>query len=177
LQLQLLHREVWVRIFANASISGYSVEPMKESLTDAEMDAWQGLLHAHHQIVRKLDSELRAEHGLTFGDYDVLLRLARAPERRLRMTELAKRVMISPSGLTRAVDALVREKLIERERSESDARVVFARLTDAGMKQVRTAARTHLRGIREHFTGRLTDAQLRHLASALEVITGPHVPH
>jgi DNA-binding MarR family transcriptional regulator len=146
-------------------------------LTDSEMNAWQGLLHAHHQIVRKLDSELRAEHGVTFADYDVLLRLARAPDRRLRMTELAKRVMISPSGLTRAVDALVKEKLIERERSDSDARVVFARLTDAGMKRVRTAARTHLRGIREHFTGRLSEAQLRNLAAALEVITGPHVPH
>jgi DNA-binding MarR family transcriptional regulator len=150
---------------------------MKETLTDSEMDAWQALLHAHHQIVRKLDTELRAQHGLTFGDYDVLVRLARAPGRRLRMTELAKRVMISPSGLTRAVDALVREKLIERERSESDARVVFARLTDAGLKRVRTAASTHLRGIRQHFTGQLTETQLRHLASALKVITGPHTPH
>ena len=150
---------------------------MTEKLSDLEMDAWQALLHAHHTIVRKLDAELRAEHELTFGDYDVLLRLARAPDRRLRRTELAQRVMISPSGLTRVVDGLVEEGYVERQRDEADARVVFARLTDAGRDRVRRAAQTHLRGIREHFTGRLTEAQLKQLASALQVISGPHVPH
>ena len=150
---------------------------MTEKLSDLEMDAWQALLHAHHQIVRALDAELRSEHGLTFGDYDVLLRLARAPQRRLRMTELAQRVMISPSGLTRVVDGLVEEGLVERQRDDADARVVFARLTDAGRERVRRAAQTHLRGIREHFTGQLTEAQLRQLASALQVISGPHIPH
>jgi DNA-binding MarR family transcriptional regulator len=150
---------------------------MAEKLRDLEMDAWQALLHSHHQIVRTLDGELRAEHGLTFGDYDVLLRLARAPERRLRMTELARRVMISPSGLTRVVDGLVKEGLIERRRDGPDARVVFAQLTDEGRQRVRSAARTHLRGIRQHFTGRLSDTQLKQLSSALQVITGPHVPH
>ena len=150
---------------------------MAEKLTDLELDAWQALLHSHHQIVGTLDAELRSEHGLTFGDYDVLLRLARAPERRLRMTELAQRVMISPSGLTRVVDGLVKEGLVERRRDGPDARVVFARLTDQGRQRVRSAARTHLRGIRQHFTGRLSAPQLRQLACALQVISGPHVPH
>lgn len=150
---------------------------MTDRLSDLELDAWQALLHAHHQIVNTLDAELRVEHDLTFGDYDVLLRLARASERRLRMSELAKRVMISPSGLTRAVDRLVSAGMVERERDTSDARVVLARLTEQGREAVRRAARTHLRGIRQHFTGKLTEDQLRQVASALQVITGPHQPH
>jgi DNA-binding MarR family transcriptional regulator len=150
---------------------------MTNKLTAAELEAWQALLHAHHEIVGKLDAELREEHGLSFGKYDVLLRLARAPELSLRMTELARRVMISPSGLTRVVDGLVVEGLVERRRDATDARVVHARLTEKGRAMVRNAARTHLRGIRQHFTGLLSAAQLRNVTSALQVITGPHVPH
>jgi DNA-binding MarR family transcriptional regulator len=146
-------------------------------LSETELRAWQALLHAHHDVIRKLDDELREEHGLSLGDYDVLLRLARAPDRRLRMTELAERVMLSPSGLTRMVDRLVEEGLVQRERFEGDARVMMARLTESGRRTLRQAARTHLRGIREHFTGRLSRAQLRSLASALETIAGPHKPH
>ena len=146
-------------------------------LSDEELRAWQALLHAHHQVIRKLDAELREEHGLPLGAYDVLLRLARAPGRSLRMTELAGKVMMSPSGLTRVVDRLVDEGLVQRDRFQGDARVTLARLTDRGRQLLRRAARTHLRGIREHFTGRLSQTQLRNVASALETITGPHEPH
>jgi DNA-binding MarR family transcriptional regulator len=141
------------------------------------MRAWQALLHGHQQVTRTLDAELRAEHGVSIADYDVLLRLARAPGRALRMTELAQRVMMSPSGLTRAVDRLVGAGLVRRDRLEDDARAMLARLTDEGRQVLRRAARTHLRGIREHFTGLLTEMQLRNVASALETITGPHEPH
>lgn len=150
---------------------------MTSKLSDVEMAAWQALLHAHHDVMRTLDAELRAEHSLSVGDYDVLVRLARAPKRRLRMTELAQRVMISPSGLTRVVDGLVSEGLVSRERDTSDARVTYAQLADEGYQRVRRAARTHLRGIRQHFTGRLTEKQLGDVAAALQVITGPHKPH
>jgi DNA-binding MarR family transcriptional regulator len=146
-------------------------------LSDQELRAWQALLHAHHDLTRKLDEELRTEHGLSFGAYDVLLRLARAPGNALRMTELAERVMLSPSGLTRLVDQLVDEGLVKRERVDRDARVVLATLTDRGRRVLREAAGTHLRGIRRHFTGRLSEAQLRNVASALETVTGPHTPH
>jgi DNA-binding MarR family transcriptional regulator len=128
-------------------------------------------------VTRTLDAELRSEHGLSLGGYDVLVRLARAPGRQLRMTELAERVMMSPSGLTRMVDRLVAEGLVRRERFDGDARVMLAGLTDRGRQAVRAAARTHLRGIREHFTGRLSESQLRSVASALEAIAGPHRPH
>ncbi len=150
---------------------------MPTNLSDAELRAWQALLHAHHDVIEKLDSELRAEHGLSLGDYDVLLRLVRAPDRRLRMTELAERVLMSPSGLTRLVDRLVDDGLVQRDRFAGDARVILARLTDRGHRTLLRAARTHLRGIREHFTGRLSPAQLRNVASALETIAGPHKPH
>lgn len=150
---------------------------MSDRLSDLELDAWQALLHAHHQITRVLDAELRAEHGVSWGDYDVLVRLARAAGNRLRMSELAERVMISPSGLTRVVDGLVEDGFVERERDAGDARVVYARLTDAGRDCVKRAAKTHLRGVREHFTGRLGERQLRQVAAALQVITGPHQPH
>src|ERR687888_196402 len=87
---------------------------MKTELSETELRAWQALLHAHHQVTRKLDAELREEHGLPLGAYDVLLRLARAPEQRLRMTELAEKVLLSPSGLTRVVDRLVADGLVRR---------------------------------------------------------------
>jgi DNA-binding MarR family transcriptional regulator len=150
---------------------------VETDLSETELRAWQALLHAHHQVIRKLDAELREEHGLPLNAYDVLLRLARAPGRRLRMTELADRVMMSPSGLTRVVDRLVDDGLVQRDRSDQDARVMLARLTDQGRRVLRQAARTHLRGIREHFTGQLSQAQLRDVAAALETIAGPHQPH
>ena len=93
------------------------------------------------------------------------------------MSELAERVMLSPSGLTRAVDRLVEMGLVTRARDGRDARVMLARLTDHGLELLRRAARTHLHGIRQHFTGVLTEKQLRDVANALEVIAGPHEPH
>ncbi|HEX8100682.1 MAG TPA: MarR family transcriptional regulator [Actinomycetota bacterium] len=150
---------------------------MTTKLTEAELDAWQALLHAHAKVTDTLDAELRRECGLTWSEYDVLVRLARAPGRSLRMAELARRVMMSPSGLTRVADQLVAEGLVDRRRDENDARVVFAGLTDKGRDRVRKAANVHLRGIREHFSGRLTKTQLRNVASALQIIAGPHEPH
>jgi DNA-binding MarR family transcriptional regulator len=150
---------------------------VSSQLSDAEMRAWQALLHAHEKVTRALDQELREEHDISMADYDVLLRLARAPQRALRMSDLAERVMLSPSGLTRAVDRLEHVGLVRRERVPDDARVTIARLTDGGRTRLRAAARTHLRGIREHFTGRLSGTQLSNVASALEVIAGPHEFH
>jgi DNA-binding MarR family transcriptional regulator len=146
-------------------------------LTDLELRAWQALLHAHQQVIRELDAELRAEQDISLADYDVLLRLARAPRCALKMTELARRVMMSPSGLTRVVDRLVGAGLVRRDRIEDDARIMLAQLTAKGRQVLRQAVRTHLRGIREHFTGQLSETQLRNLAAALERITGPHQPH
>jgi DNA-binding MarR family transcriptional regulator len=150
---------------------------MTVKLTDAELRAWQALLHAHQDVVRRLDAELRAEHGIAFGDYDILRRLARAQDHTLNMTELAQRVMLPPSTLTRRLDGLVADGLVTRRRSPLDSRLMLATLTDAGRRRVRRAASTHLRGIRQHFTGRLTPTQVDDVATALEAIAGAHEPH
>src|SRR5262245_7685149 len=166
--LQSLHSEGYSLTLAHVE---------RTKLSDTELRAWQALLHAHHDLTSELDAELREEHGLSFGAYDVLVRLARAPDRTLKMTELARRVMLSPSGLTRLVDQLEADGLVKRERTSRDARVVMARLTTSGRELVRSAARTHLVGIRQHFTSKLSEGQLRNVASALEAVSGPHQPH
>lgn len=148
-----------------------------ERLSGNELRAWQALLHAYHDVVRTLDRELQDEHDLTLADYDVLLRLAPAPDKALRMSDLAERVLMSPSGTTRLVDRLTKRGLVERQEDPTDGRVAMAHLTEAGAQHLRRAAKTHLRGIREHFTGRLSETQLRHVADGLETITGAHQPH
>jgi DNA-binding MarR family transcriptional regulator len=156
---------------------GYARAVAPARLSDTEMRAWQALLHAYHQVVGTLDDELRVEHGLSLPAYDVLLRLARSSEGALRMTDLAEKVLLSPSGLTRLVDRLVARGLVQRRTNADDARVTLACLTAPGRRLLREAARTHLGGVRRHFTGLLSESQLRNIASGLETITGPHVPH
>lgn len=149
----------------------------KARLSDEEERAWQALLHAHHDVTGRLEAELEEAHGLSMGEYDVLVRLARAPDRSLRMTELAERVLLSPSGLTRLIDRLSAQGLVRRLPDPQDGRGARASLTERGLGTARRAAVTHLRGIRRHFTGRLSERQLRDVASGLEAVTGPHVPH
>jgi DNA-binding MarR family transcriptional regulator len=150
---------------------------MAQRLSDAETRAWQALLHAHHDVTTQLDRELRQKHGLSLEAYDILLRLARAEDHALTMTELARRVLAPSSTLTRRVDRLVELGFVSRSRPDRDSRIVSASLTPAGLGRLRRAARTHLRGIREHFTGRLSKQQLEAVAGALEVIAGAHQPH
>jgi DNA-binding MarR family transcriptional regulator len=134
-----------------------------DRLTVRELGAWRAFLRAHSQISRELEAELVAEHDLPLASYDVLLQLAESDGRRLRMTELADRVLLSRSGLTRLVDRLERDGLVEREACLSDARGTLAVLTQAGLTRLRSAAPTHLRGISEHMTSRLTPEELDEL--------------
>jgi DNA-binding MarR family transcriptional regulator len=131
-----------------------------DRLTVRELGAWRAFLRAQSHIQRKLEAELVAEHDLPLASYDVLLQLAEAEGRRLRMTELADRVLLSRSGLTRLVDRLERDGLVERVACSNDARGTNAVLTDVGLDRLRGAAPTHLRGIAEHVTSRLTDDEL-----------------
>jgi DNA-binding MarR family transcriptional regulator len=111
--------------------------------------------------MRALEVELLAEQDLPLASYDVLVQLAEAPDRRLRMTELADAVLLSRSGVTRLVDRLEKGGLVARCPVESDGRGVAARLTDAGLDRLRTASRTHLRGVAHHFVNRLDEPDLR----------------
>jgi DNA-binding MarR family transcriptional regulator len=139
-------------------------------LTDGQLTAWRRFLQAHAVLVRRLEADLLAEHQLPLASYDVLVQLVEAPDRRLRMTELAQRVLISRSGLTRLVDRLEREGLVRREACDDDARGLFAVLTEEGYLRLRRASPTHLRGVASYAIDRLDDAQVASLAEICAVL-------
>jgi DNA-binding MarR family transcriptional regulator len=120
-------------------------------LNDDEIRAWGGFLRTHARIVRELDEELRDAHGMPLGTFDVLINLAAAPEGMLRMRDLADAVVLSRSGLTRLVDRLVREGLVERRRCGEDARGAWAVLTPEGQRAFAEARPTHIEGVRRRF--------------------------
>jgi DNA-binding MarR family transcriptional regulator len=142
-------------------------------LNDAELHAWQMFLRAHHVVTDTLDEELSHEQELPLGSYEVLLHLSEAPDHALRMSELADQVLLSRSGVSRLVDRLVSDGLVERHTCQSDGRGVYAVLTDPGMRRLRRAAPTHLRGVREHFTDRLSGGELDELARLLDKLLRP----
>ena len=134
---------------------------------DSRLAAWSTFLRAHARVVRELERELQADQDLALTDYDVLVQLAAASERRLRMSELADRLLLSRSGVTRLVDRLVSDGLVERVMCESDRRGQWAALTDAGYSRLRRASPTHLRGVATHFLDRLTPEDLTALERML----------
>ena len=127
-----------------------------DRLTPEELGAWRGMLEVHAGVTRALDDEMRSEHGLPVSSYEVLMFLAAAPGHRLRMAEIADRVLLSRSGLTRLIDRLVELGYVTRCSVETDGRGAYAELTDAGQAKFRSAAQTHRGGIRRHFLDRLT---------------------
>ena len=135
-----------------------------DRLTALELEAWSGLLSTHATLVRELDWRLRSEHGMPFRVYDVLATLDMTRDRRLRMSQLADRLVLSPSRLTRVVAELEREGWIERRADDADARAALALLTSSGLAALRRARRTHHAVIREGFLGRLREPDLRTLA-------------
>jgi DNA-binding MarR family transcriptional regulator len=145
--------------------------------TAEQLLAWRTLLIAHAQLTRRLEAELAAEHDLPLASYDVLVQLAEADGRGLRMIELADRVLLSRSGLSRLVDRLVREGLVERAPCLEDARGTLAVLTEAGLNRLRDASITHLRGVHDHVTSRLEDVELAELARLLTKLTPPAPGH
>jgi DNA-binding MarR family transcriptional regulator len=149
---------------------------MAAELKPAELRAWAAFLDAQAALLRQLESELVEKEDMTLAEFDVLIQLGVAPDRRLRMTELSERVRLSRSGLTRLVDRLVQDGLVKRARCASDRRGTFATLTAAGGARLRRARPVHLQGIREHFGKRLSAAQLSALAEALEPLGRPMRP-
>jgi DNA-binding MarR family transcriptional regulator len=137
------------------------------TLTPLELAAWEGLRHAHAALVRELDAELEAHHGLSLSTYSVLEALRRAPGARLRMADLAAHAQLSRSGMTRLVDRLERQGWIRRCSCADDARGCFAVLTPAGAAQAEVAAGTYAATVRERFAARLGEAELAQLAQCL----------
>ena len=109
-----------------------------------------------------------AEHGLTINDYEVLLHLSRTDEKMLRRVDLAERVLLTPSGITRLLDGLERSGLVSKASCDSDARVVYAKLTEAGREKLRDATDDHVASIRALFGERFTDRELATLCDFLE---------
>lgn len=134
------------------------------------MRAWRAFIETAITLLATLDNELQAAHGLSAGDYEVLVNLSEAPEHSMRMIDLASRLHLSPSGITRRIDGLVKADLVERRRCENDRRGSYAVLTKTGMKTMETVAPTHVRGVREHFIDRLNANELEQLARALSKI-------
>src|SRR4051812_38909923 len=122
---------------------------------DPRLDVWRSFLLAHARLFRRLDEELRAEHGLSLPEYDALLQLAQSPDRRLRMTQLASQVLLSKSGVTRLIDRLVADGYVARSQCSHDARGAEAVLTAEALDRPRAAAATHLRGIDSYFLAAL----------------------
>lgn len=134
---------------------------------DARLAPWRAFLLAHARVSRRLDEELRAEHDVSFAEYDALLTIAQAPGRRIRMGLLAEEVLLSKSGVTRLIDRLVTDGLVERSACKADARGAEAVLTDRGLARLRAASRTHLRGISEHFLAVVATDDLEPLERAM----------
>jgi DNA-binding MarR family transcriptional regulator len=140
------------------------------------MGAWVGLLRGHSTLVRALNTRLVTEHGLTMSDYEVLLRLAQAPDRRMRRVDLADSVLLTASGITRLLEGLERFGYVERAQCESDRRVTYAVLTRAGLEKLREAGDTHLEDLQSLFADRFSDDELDTLAELLARLSGGDDP-
>jgi DNA-binding MarR family transcriptional regulator len=146
---------------------------------ETEIRTWIRFLATHSAITRELEARLMGAHGLTLSDYDVLVQLARAPERKLRNIELAKAVVLTRSGVTRLVDGLEKDGLVARSSCPSDKRGTFVAITDLGLVRLREATSTHVAGVRELFVELLgnegveqMDALLRALPAGSECLEG-----
>lgn len=142
-----------------------------------EFRAWRAFIYTHATVVPTLDQELVAALGLSLTQFEVLNRLRRAGTHGLRMSELASRLVLSPSGVTRAVDQLERRGLVERSVFEGDRRGSLATLTKEGRVLLRRATTVHVQGLREHFLTHMSRTELEHLVTALEaVLNGEGTP-
>jgi DNA-binding MarR family transcriptional regulator len=135
--------------------------------TAQEYRGWIRLLRAHAALTRELSARLEAAHGLSLRDFDVLVQLYDAPDRRLRRVDLARTVILSPSGITRLLEGLERAGLVAKHHCESDARVTYAVLTDAGVATFERARESHAADVDELFTSRFSPDEHEQLAQLL----------
>jgi DNA-binding MarR family transcriptional regulator len=142
-------------------------EDTDRPLDHAEESVWRALARALIVLPRVLGTALEEAHGLTMTEYFVLVNLSEEPDGAIRMTELADRGSLSLSGMTRVVDRMVRDGLVERVRCQSDARGYLAVLTEPGLARLRQAYPTHLRTVRENVVDHLAGLDLCTLAERM----------
>jgi DNA-binding MarR family transcriptional regulator len=138
-------------------------------LNESEMRAWRAFIETVGDLTTALEHDL-VPHGVTMGDYQVLVYLDEAEGRSMRMCDLAARLQLSPSGLTRRLDGLVRQGLVERVNSTEDRRVMLATLTPAGLARLVEAAPTHVESVRRHLIDRLTPEQIETLGAIFTTV-------
>lgn len=136
------------------------------------LTAWVRLLRAHAAITRSFNAQLQAEHGLTINDFEALLLLAHAPDSKLKRVELAERLQLTPSGVTRMLDGLQAAGWVEKGACESDARVTYAVLTAAGREKLDCASYAHTAAVTSLFTERFDDTELEALGMLLHRLPG-----
>jgi len=142
-----------------------------EVFSAPEMAVWRNFQRAHVTIMRRIEAELMERHELPLASFDVLLQLRYAQQHRLRMNDLADRVLISRSGLTRLIDRMEREGLVERHACQSDARGLYAVLTVPGHRRLAGATPTYYRCIRESFLSRIGRDELQQVAATASKLT------
>ena len=138
-----------------------------QAIEDLGLAAWIRFLRAHAAVTRQLSARLESQHGLTLNDYDVMVQLYFAADRRLRRVDLARKVLLTASGITRLLDGLERAGWVEKARCTSDGRVTYAVLTDSGAAKFEEARETHLADLRELFSDRFTGKEQATLADLL----------
>jgi len=145
--------------------------PRGESAIPADrLAAWRAFLEAHAHVTEVLTRELKAERGLPLTWYDVLVQLSEAEDHRLRMQDLASKVVLSKSGLTRLIDRMERAGLVRRSACPSDRRGTYAELTEEGYETLRDAAPVHIDGVHRHFTSQLDDDETQVLTRVMRRI-------
>jgi DNA-binding MarR family transcriptional regulator len=142
----------------------------QEALSEGELRAWRGLLRAYGCLAKRLDTELEQAHRLPMTSYEVLHHVQEASGGRMRMCDLAEHAQLSRSGLTRLVDRLEAEGLLERCSCSHDARGSYACMTTAGARRLEEARVTHLAVVREHFFSHFSELELGALADMWERI-------
>lgn len=135
--------------------------------TQASVSAFSRLVRAHATLWRECSARLVTDHGLTINDYEALLHLSHAENGSLRRVDLAERLMLTPSGVTRLLDGLERDGWVKKGQCDSDARVTYAVLTDEGRERLESAARTHIAQVREIFEERFSPDELATLGELL----------
>ncbi|WP_328460264.1 MarR family transcriptional regulator [Actinoplanes sp. NBC_00393] len=133
---------------------------MAEPLSETQLLHWRTFLESSWALHTRLEDELRAATGLSMNDYHVLVALAEAPGRRIRMGELANRLVLSPSRITYQISSMVKRGLVRKESCPDDGRGQEAVLTEEGLETLRSAAPAHLATVRESFIDHLDDEEL-----------------
>jgi DNA-binding MarR family transcriptional regulator len=138
-----------------------------QGVSETTQVAWVRFLRAHAALTRELSARLEADHGLTMSDFDVLIQLYHAPEHAMRRVDIARQVLLTPSGITRLLDGLERCGLVAKRACESDARVSYAVLTEEGLRKVEEARQSHHADIDELFGAALEPKEREQLGELL----------